>query len=160
VEGYFATRAPATVHDFAKWSGLSVSDARRGLESTQSGLVEVIVDRTSYWTPPGAPAGRALGPRSCLLSVYDEYISSYRDHNAIVAPEHGGRLAAQGNALAWVIVLDGRIVGTWRRVLRRDGILVNATLFVWLSSRDRMALDAAVERYGEHLGTSASLSIA
>lgn len=158
-ERYFATRAPATVHDFAKWSGLSVSDARRGLEATQPDLVEDVLNGKSYWTPLVAPAQPASGPRAYLLSVYDEYISSYRDHSAIVGPEHGRRLVAQGNALAWVIVLDGRIVGTWRRVLRRDGVRVDATPFVPLSSRDRKALDAAVERYGRHLGLEASLWI-
>src|SRR5688572_11567454 len=33
---YFLTRGPATVHDFSWWSGLTVADARRGLESVQS----------------------------------------------------------------------------------------------------------------------------
>lgn len=157
---YFATRAPATVHDFAKWSGLSVADARRGLEATRRGLVEIVVDGKTCWMPPGAPPARSSAPRSYLLSIYDEYISGYRDRSAIMAPEHARRLIDQGNPLAWVIVLDGRIVGTWRRVLRRDGVLVDATLFVPLSARERKALEAAVERYGEHLGVPASLSIA
>jgi hypothetical protein len=35
---YFVTRGPATVHDFAKWSGLKVADAQAGLEAVSTQL--------------------------------------------------------------------------------------------------------------------------
>jgi hypothetical protein len=158
-ERFFATRAPAGVHDFAKWSGLTVSDARRGLEAARASLVEVVADGKSLWTPPRTPSTRRSAPRAHLLSLFDEYISSYRDRSAIVAPEHERRLVGQGNSLLWVIALEGRVVGTWRRVLARNDVRAEATLFVRPSASDRKALDAAAQRYGRHLGLNAHLAI-
>src|SRR5262245_55797555 len=45
---YFVSRAPATVNDFAKWSGLTVSDARSGLEGVQSGLVHEVISGKAF----------------------------------------------------------------------------------------------------------------
>ena len=134
---YHATRAPATAHDFAKWCGLTVADATRALAARPA---------------PKAVRPRRGGPRVHLLSIYDEYVSSYRDRRAIVSPDHGRRLVNQGAALAWTIVLDGQMVGTWRRVLARDHVTIEPTLFVRFSRAERDELEAAARRYGAFLG--------
>jgi hypothetical protein len=48
---YFLSRGPATVHDFAKWSGLTVADARLGLEAVQDQLLKEEIDGQIYWFP-------------------------------------------------------------------------------------------------------------
>jgi hypothetical protein len=101
--------------------------------------------------PPAVHPARGT-PRVHLLSIYDEYISSYRDRGAIVSPDHGRRLVNQGAALVWAIVLDGQIVGTWRRVLARGQVTIEPTLFVRFSRAERDALAAAARRYGAFLG--------
>ena len=62
-----------------------------------------------------------------LLSIYDEYISSYRDRSAICDPAYGKRLVGMGAALAYVIVVDGRIVGTWRRTIAKREVRIELT---------------------------------
>lgn len=44
---YFATRGPATPADFSWWSGLTVGEARKGIDLAGSTLERVIVDGTS-----------------------------------------------------------------------------------------------------------------
>jgi hypothetical protein len=134
---YYRTRAPATAHDFAKWCGLTVTEASR-----------------AWAALPAPPAVRPArdAPRVHLLSIYDEYVSSYRDRSAIVSPDHGRRLVNQGAALVWAIVLDGQIVGTWRRVVARGRVTIEPTLFVRFSRAERDALGAAARRYGAFLG--------
>ncbi len=134
---YYATRAPATAHDFAKWRGLTVADARRAFAALSA--------------PPVVRPARGA-PRVHLLSIYDEYVSSYRDRSAIVSPEHGRRLINQGAALVWIIVRDGQIVGTWRRVLAPGRVTIEPTLFVRFSRAERDALAEAARRYGVFLG--------
>src|SRR6185436_7837388 len=41
---FFLSRGPATVQDFARWSGLTVADARTGLEAVKSQLQHEQVD--------------------------------------------------------------------------------------------------------------------
>src|SRR3954453_1696849 len=50
---YFNSHGPALPHDFAWWSGLTVSDARRGIESASPRLGSTTVDGRTYWHAPG-----------------------------------------------------------------------------------------------------------
>src|SRR6266568_1504898 len=46
---YFTSRGPATLQDFVWWSGLTVADARTGLEMVTSQLMHDVVDGQKYW---------------------------------------------------------------------------------------------------------------
>ena len=49
---YFTSHGPATIGDFVWWSGLTVSDTRRGLESNAANgraLEALDVDGTAFW---------------------------------------------------------------------------------------------------------------
>lgn len=70
-----------------------------------------------------------------LLSIYDEYISGYKDRSAIVASRH-----------------DGQIVGTWRRTLSAKAVNIETRLFDPLRRAGNQAVAAAARRYGEFLG--------
>jgi hypothetical protein len=154
---YFASRGPATVQDFAKWSGLTVADAGRGLEAVQEGLRRQVLDGQVYWLPKSPSRRHDGSPTAHLLSIYDEYISSYKDRTAILSEEHGARLWGQGNALAYVIVLDGRIVGTWKRRLGRESVLIEANPFRRLTRGEKGAVTEAAHRYGRFLDLPVSL---
>jgi Winged helix DNA-binding domain len=151
---FFLSRGPASVHDFARWSGLTVSDARSGLESIKSELEHEEFDGQSYWLPTPTPAGaaEAIGaPTAYLLSIYDEYVSGYKDRSAIISPAHGERLIAMDNDLTAIVVLDGQIVGTWKRTLKKDSVAVEASLFIELTSAEERAIALAAERFGAFL---------
>ena len=55
---YFQSRGPATLHDYAKWSGLTLADARSGLEEVKDRLVQAEVDGQVYWLPESNAARR------------------------------------------------------------------------------------------------------
>jgi hypothetical protein len=153
---YFASHGPATVQDFAKWAGLTVADARAGLEDVKSGLRGEVVERREYWFPPSRTA-RIESPHAHLLSIYDEYISGYKDRGAIVAPEDARRLVGMGNALTSVIAIDGRIVGTWKRRVSAREVSVEPRFFASPAASTRRAVKRAADRYGEFLGLPVDL---
>jgi hypothetical protein len=155
---YFVSRGPATVHDFAKWSGLTVADARLGLEAVKAALVHEVVGENDYWFSPVIPAASEVSSRAYLLSIYDEYISGYKDRSAIGEAEVGGRLISLGNALSYIVVLDGQIVGTWKRTLSKDVGVIQLDLFYKLTEDDHQAIAAAAQRYGEFLELPVILS--
>lgn len=49
---------------------------------------------------------------------------------------------------AATLVIDGRVVGTWKRVFKKAGIEITATPFTPLSPADAQGFAAAVQRYG------------
>lgn len=155
---YFSSRGPASEYDFAKWSGLTVSDARHGLEANAAILQREEVDGRSYWFVPsesGPPAG-ASG--AWLLSIYDEYISSYKDYSLILDPSYAEGLWAMGNALTYIMMIAGQVVGSWQRTLRKRAVLIKTHPLRPLSQEEQLLVAAAAEQYGAFLNLPVSLS--
>ncbi len=154
---FFLSRGPATVQDMAKWSGLTVADAKSGLEAVAPHLRQASVGRQTYWYPDTAlPAADA--PTAYLLSVYDEYVSGYKDRSAIVSESHAARLSALDNDLQYIVVVDDQVVGTWKRTHRKDVVHITTSLFVELSAAAHQAVAAAAQRYGDFYGLPATLT--
>ena len=152
---FFTSRGPATEYDFAKWSGLTVSDARRGLEMVGDQLEHADLDGQAYWQAAGQPPlQNAPSPSAYLFSVFDETISSYKDHSEIAQGGIWEKLVAMGNGLRNIIVLDGQVVGTWKRTLGKGTVTVATELYVELSAAEQQAVGQAGERYAAFLGRS------
>jgi hypothetical protein len=148
---FFLSRGPATVQDFARWSGLTVADAKAGLEAIKSQLQHELVDGQTYWCSPATPVRPDRPPAALLMSIYDEYISGYKDRSAMVAPSYGAKLQALGNALTAIIVVDGLVVGTWKRALKKDSVMVTTDLFAALTNTESQAVATAIDQYAAFL---------
>jgi hypothetical protein len=150
VERYFSSHGPATLHDFSWWSGLTMADARNGLSMLESRMLHETIDDVTYWFSASGPDADAAGARfqvAYLLPNYDEHTVGYRDRSAVLDPSHRGELA-----LGTVIVLDGQIVGTWQRALKKNTVVVEAKPFMLLTEAEREAVSTAATRYGAFLG--------
>jgi hypothetical protein len=156
---FFRTRGPATVHDFAKWSGLTLADARSGLEATSSQLQCEVVDGHTYWFVASKQSEQDTSSSACLLPTYDEYICSYKDHSAAVDEETSARLGALGTARSNFVVVDGRIAGTWKRSLAKGTVIIEVNMLSRVAAATNRAISAAARRYGVFLGLPERLVI-
>lgn len=148
---FFQSRGPASVHDFAKWSGLTVADATDGLEAVKTSFEQVELDGQTYWfLRPRAPAINS-SPAVYLLSIYDEYISGYKDRSAMDANNLAELFKDIGNALQYFIALDGQLVGTWKRTIRKGAVSIQTNLFKKLSEAEHQAIVRAAQSYAEFL---------
>jgi hypothetical protein len=149
---YFSGHGPATIADFVWWSGLTNADAKKGLEIAGAALEQEVVDEQTYWF---APSGRRtkIDPVH-LLPPFDEYTVGYMDRSAVLDPAFTRKVNNGGGMIQSVIVANGRVVGTWKRVLRGSSVEITAALFGTLGRKERDALDAAGERYGAFLGAN------
>lgn len=158
-ERYFRSRGPATIHDFSWWSGLTIAETRVGLEAVKSTLVSEVVDGATYWR---LADGRRAGPASPLghlLPAFDEYLVAYRNRDDVLDPKHVARLNAGGGMLNPTVVVDGRVIGTWRRTLARAMVTMDLHLFKAPTPNERRAIGAAAKRYGAFLGLEASVAV-
>jgi hypothetical protein len=150
---YFVSHGPATINDFMWWSGLTAADARAGHGAIASALVEEMIDGVKYWSPPRSKRQTDPPATAYLLAAYDEGLLSYRDNRTELA-RFGPQLTLDnGHA----IVIDGRVVGTWRRTVKPNGVTIKATPFVTLTKRQMHAIREAVERYGQFVGAKVTL---
>jgi hypothetical protein len=148
---YFRSHGPATVHDFANWTGLTVGDARQGLEAVQAALVSLKVADKAYWFTTPANAESAASDIQ-LLPGFDEYLLGYKDRRAVLEPSYAGKIVPGGNGIFKpMVVADGQIVGTWKRTLKKGAIDIVVRFFAAVTV-SHGAIAAAAGRYCAFLG--------
>jgi hypothetical protein len=146
---YFTSHGPATVNDFAWWSGLLLTDAADGLALATGHLVSFgLADRT-YWAAPSAPADDS-SRRAYLLPAFDEYTVAYRDRDMLGESAHG-RPATGMDILRPAIVVRGRVKGSWTRTIAKHTVTVRLSPFTRLPAPARRAVSAAGRRYAAFL---------
>ncbi len=155
---FFTGHGPAAVQDFAKWSGLSSADAKRGLEMVADQLLRETLNDEDYWFASSSAPAREPSAPAYLLSVFDEYLIGYHDRSPIAEPEALARLFTMGGALTAVVVIDGQIVGSWRRTLNKEAVTVEINPFRQLTKAEQRAVAWAAQRYGEFLKKSAVIA--
>lgn len=145
---YFSSRGPATLKDFIWWSGLSATEARAGFEDIKAKLISETVDKTVYWMSPDITLPKEK-VSAFALPGFDEYILGYQDRSAVLDPQHAEKICPGGNGMfASTIVIDGQVVGTWKRTVKKNAIAIAAIPFGKLSKVQMMAFKQAAERYG------------
>lgn len=148
---YFTTRGPASVKDFTTWSGLTVKDARDGINLIDDAVVKETIDGTDYYFSPDVPSGRK--EMSFLMPDYDEYGIAYKDRSALNNP----KIKVVKTVFDRVIIIDGTIAGTWRRTLQKDNVLLEIQLFEPYTASDKTIV-AAIDKYGKFLGKKVELA--
>ena len=148
---YFTSHGPATVQDFVWWSGLTAADVRAGLAMMTSHLLHETIGGQTYWFPPSAPSTQNLSQTAYLLPNFDEYTVGYTDRSAIFDALHTNKLDPRGGLLTNTMVLDGQVVGTWKRTFKRHTVVIEANPFVALSNTETRLFAASANRYGEFL---------
>jgi hypothetical protein len=154
---YFRSHGPATVKDFSWWSSLTLTQARRGIELARDELDELEVDGVSHYLRPGLePASAAVH----LLPGFDEYLLGYSDRSAQLAGAATELIVPGGNGVFLpTIVVNGEVVGSWRRAAKRDRVVMTLISFGGdFSARTRAAIGRAARRYGEFLKTEVEVA--
>ncbi|MFF1635460.1 winged helix DNA-binding domain-containing protein [Leifsonia sp. NPDC058248] len=158
---YFRTRGPASVKDFARWSGLTLADARHGHAEVASELVSDAVEhpeleRVEVWfeaaDAPGAPAR----PRLDLVQGYDECVMSYSETQVLLFEGTDPRRSATPTLAAYLhtVLLDGRLAGHWKATPTRSEVRIDVQLDDPLDDAEAAALEAAGTDYADYLGLS------
>jgi winged helix DNA-binding protein len=150
---YFTTRSPATANDFAWWSGLTVADATKGIRMAGSNLEREIVDDQTFWFDASQRSRSKPTTTAHLLPNYDEYFIGFRDRSAIGQRLKSTEIVTGGDALtAHVVVVDGQLVGGWKRTLEKTKVVVQLNLLAHLTAAEERAVASAAEAYGRFLG--------
>ena len=149
---YFTSHGPATLQDFVWWSGLSTADTRAGLEMVTSHLVHEVVDGQTYWFSQQTLFAKDLSQTTYLLPNFDEYTVGYTDRSALFDVLRTGMVTPSANvALNHTIVMNGRIVGNWKRVLKKDAVVITPYAFSAFTDAEHQTFTTAAHHYGKFL---------
>jgi hypothetical protein len=146
---YFTSHGPATLRDFAWWSGLTQRDGRRGVEIAGPALSSDTVDGLTYWSAPHDRQAARRSASSHLLPNYDECLIAYQDRT-LSAPLASGPRHPR-DPFAHHVLVDGRVAGSWSRTISTREIAVDVACY---SPPDRgvmRGIERAAARYGAFL---------
>src|SRR5205085_3201799 len=131
---YFMSHGPATIQDFVWWSGLTAADAKVGLAMVTSNLQQETINGQTYWFSSSTPPVQDPSQTAYLLPNYDEYTVGYTDRSAIFDALHTNKLDPRGGLLTNTMVLDGQVVGPWKRAFKKNAVVIEANPFTPLSN--------------------------
>lgn len=135
-ERYFTSHGPATLHDFIWWSGLTVKDAKLGVELIDRQLKQEQLNDKAYFLKHANSSPHSSSHPAHLLPAYDEYNVAYKYREAGLGP---------------TVIVDGKAVGTWKATANKT-LTVTVTPSRALKKSETQAISQAVKRYAEFLG--------
>lgn len=157
---YFTSHGPATAADFSWWSGLSLTEARRGLETVKAQLTsETLAGQTLWFDASAATGVTDTTPRVDLLPAYDEYTVAYVDRRAIsLGIDLKGLDFRSEGILSYAMVVDGQFAGPWKRTVKKNEVIVELRPFASLPADIQPQAIATATRYANFLSLPLTLA--
>jgi uncharacterized protein YcaQ len=150
---FLSAFGPASAHDFAKWSGLKISDARTALDGLREEVVQVSVDGAPGWIRSAdlnALRCSALDEDAVrLLGAFDSFLLAHATKEHLVALRHYKRVYRPQGWISPVVLRGGTIVGVWFPETAGRTLRLNVELF----GRAAPALRQAIEREAAEMGS-------
>lgn len=160
---YLSAYGPATPGDQAAWSGLPLSKTRAAWQRIEDELLEVETASSSVWMlksqaarldelPPLAPIVR-------LLPRFDIYLLGYQKRDLAVPSQYVKRINAGGGIVHPTVLVDGRIVGTWKSRREKSRFVVMVEPFERLAPEIGEGLEMEIEDIGRFLGVEVRMEV-
>lgn len=146
---YFLSHGPAQLKDFSWWSGLSINDSLEALSLIKRKLKSFRVTEKEYFISKDSSLDtERLKSKIFLLSIFDEYIISYKDRSDLsLNKEKHEQIIPKGNTVTAVVIVEGKIAGSWRKRLKGKVLEINLSLFRSLDRDQKKSLEEQIREY-------------
>lgn len=149
---YLRSHAPATLQDFAWWSGLSLTDAAFAIDSLGSDVERVRCgDCTLFIHRDCRRHGKAAGT-ACLLPPYDEYLLGYKDRTDVLPAAWAHKAHNNRGIFKRITLQGGQVTGNWSEFYTAIGVRISTTHWRDEIAVDHKAIEKAAAKYIEYLG--------
>ena len=155
---YFASHGPASLQDFAWWSGLDAREARQAVDSAAP-IEALDVDGVRY-RASGEPPTAARFECAHLLPPFDDYLLGYKDRLLVLDPAYAKQVNAGGGMPRPTVVVNGEILAVWSYQLKKQQMLVSIRPFRKLDLREIDLIAQAAAELGSFLSISVEIDFA
>ncbi|WP_125710766.1 winged helix DNA-binding domain-containing protein [Lacticaseibacillus porcinae] len=146
---YLAGFGPASLADFCKWAGLTISRVRPLWERASRNWIACGADQ--FLLTPPTPIKL---PEVILTSGFDAALTGYVDKRWLVDPDHERQLWTVNGILNPIVILQGTVVGTWH--FKIQGKQMRVTLDYWaaISAGQHQQIMAKLQQVADCFGLS------
>lgn len=154
---YLRAFGPATVADFAYWTGMPVRDARPIAERIRGELVEVSLESTpAPLLAEDLDALERVQPSRLIrrLPSFDVYLLGHRDKSHLVDAAHYKEVYRNAGWIWQTVLVDGRVAGIWAHRHHGRRLAVHVRPFERLDQDVVASIGAEAEDLARFLGMS------
>lgn len=128
-ERYLKSHGPASVKDFAWWSGLTQKEAKVGFHLADSQLFDREDNGEEYWYLPTnrLSGGKGSGKIHLIYSL-DEFLIGYKDRTAIWPEAMQAKLDPKRTGYVFPILFEGEVVGSWKPTVKKEALSMDYVL--------------------------------
>jgi Winged helix DNA-binding domain len=161
---FLAASGPVTREELARWFGIQAADGGRLLTRLGEEVVPVEVEGSRCWLLAADADGIARAaleapPAVRLLPAFDQYVVTASRHADQLLPgAFKDRVYRPQGWLSPVLLVNGRMQGTWRHEVKGRRVRVSVEPFVDLPARIRRAAEQEAERLATYTGATLELS--
>ena len=147
---YFLSHGPATLQDFTWWSGLSVADAKQGLELTKSKLISEKHKDDLYWFSSDQNAQKTKTNQIVFLPSFDEFLISYKSRYISLDLQHAPQAFTTNGIFNPIIVHNAKVIGTWKAQNKKE-ILIQPFFFNRPTEKQEQLCAKAATEFGRFM---------
>ena len=160
---YLAAYGPAAPRDFARWAGMSVTEAKLIWDSLQRKLVELSIEGRKAWLLREdlnhLSKSNLREPVLSLLPNFDPYLLAHADKSHLVDRPFYSRVFRTASWISCVVLLNGKAIGTWALSSRGKSSFLEVRLFSKPTKLIRALIEAESSALSRYLDSSLRLSL-
>lgn len=152
---YFQSHGPASLRDFAWWTGATMAECKKAVETIRSELTSDNFEGQEYYFMPDKIDFSVLDPATALLlPAFDEYTVAYADRSAVMRTDD---MKAVAYGINPNIIIAGQAVGMWKRIIKGKRAIIQIQPFSPLTAAQQKAIRAAAAVFSDHTGLLAEI---
>ncbi|MDP4131145.1 MAG: winged helix DNA-binding domain-containing protein [Bacteroidota bacterium] len=156
---YFRGHGPATIDDFAWWSGLPLAEIRLVLPILKSELISVQWQGDTYWFSKSMTASESGLKDNYFLPAFDEYFIGYKNRKNLLDSAFSRQIQTANGIFNPIIIKNGQIAGTWKRNEQKSELLIELSPFSDSSRFLDKKLLTAIGKYYRFLGRKGEIAV-
>ncbi|MDX6180871.1 winged helix DNA-binding domain-containing protein [Flavobacterium sp. Fl-77] len=150
---YFESHVPATLHDFSWWSGFPTTICKQTINAIELQLNSVEIDGQKYWFGKDYSLKNNFRESVHFIPAFDEILISYKTREVSILIEHQSMAFTNNGIFKPVILENGKVIGTWKRTLKKDHGKIETQFFNETESHKKAILFEGIKAFENYLET-------
>lgn len=143
---FFTSHGPATIHDFIWWSGLTTTQCRMVFEMIRADFICETINGRDFWMKNDTKTPPADENYALLLPPFDEFVVSYKNRTEIIEDNHYGKVMTKNGIFSPTIILNGEIIGSWKKVAQKKSPRIELSFFEKSSKKKQDLFKSEIKR--------------
>lgn len=149
---FFTSHGPATMEDFTWWSGLRITECRDALSMVKDKFIAETVNGRTFYLPDNLQIPPVSKDSALLLPPFDEFVVSYKDRSELIDAKHYGKVMTKNGLFSPTIMLNGKIIGSWKKTVQKGKPQVALTFFEKTPLKIQKLYEPEIKRVEEFYG--------